>query len=258
MANVEFRERLRNGEVALGIITHLDSIDLVEITGLVGWDYVLLDREHGAIGDERLTAMIRAAHGIGLPAAVRVLDDHPKSILRVCDLGADAVMVPQIESGEQARRAVQAMRYPPNGDRGLHSGTPGARWGAIPLQHHVRIQDEGIGAWLQIETAAGVEKAEEIMASELDAVIVGPGDLSQSLGVTGGLNNPEVRAATERVFDIAREAGMRYGSVSASEEQARYLAEQGATVILIGLLDVVKSGLQGELAMQRTAFSRVS
>jgi 4-hydroxy-2-oxoheptanedioate aldolase len=255
MANVEFRKRIADGGVALGILTHLDSVDLVEISGLGGWDYVLLDREHGAIGDERLAAMIRAARGVGIPAVVRVLDDHPKSILRVCDLGADAVMVPQVESGDQAARAVRAMRYPPHGDRGLHSGTPGAKWGTLSMQEHLRTQDEGIGSWLQIESAAGVEHAEEIIATGPDAIIVGPGDLSQSLGVTGGLNNPEVRAATEKVFAIARDAGVRYGSVSGNKEQARYLADQGATIILIGLLSVIQSGLRDELAMQRETFA---
>jgi 2-keto-3-deoxy-L-rhamnonate aldolase RhmA len=254
MANLEFRKRLLEGKPLIGIITHFDSVDLVEIIGYTGYDYVLLDAEHGSLSDERLSTMIRAAHGVGLPAVVRPRDNHHKSILRVCDLGADGVMVPQIESAAEAREAVEAMRYAPLGNRGLHPGTPAARWGTIPLQQHIELQNGGICSLIQIETGAGVEHAEEIArVPGVDALIVGPSDLSQSLGLIGQPSHPDVEAATDRAFSAARQAGIRAGTVAGTGERVRNLTGRGSTIFIASVLGLLTNGLTQQASAMRAA-----
>lgn len=252
MANPAFRKRLLDGEPLVGIIVHLDSIDLIEIIGYCGYDYVLLDGEHGALSDDRLSMMIRTAHGMNLPAIVRVRDNHPKSILRVCDLGADGVMVPQIESVAEAQSAVQAMRYPPEGNRGLHPATPAGQWGTLPFDEHIRRQQTGICSWIQIETMPGVEQAAEIArVPGVDALIVGPSDLSQSMGYSGQPMHPEVEAATDRAFAAATAAGIRSGSVASTGQRVAALRDRGATVFIGSVLGILMNGLKQQAASLR-------
>lgn len=245
MANPTFRRRLLDGEPLVGIITNLDSVDLIEIIGLSGYDYVLLDAEHAAFSDGRLLSMIRAARSVNLPTVVRTRDGHPKSILRACDLGADGIMVPQIDSAADARRVVEAMRYPPDGNRGLHPATPGSLWGTYGLDEHIETQQTGICSLIQIETPQAIEHIDEIaQVTGVDALIVGPSDLSQSMGFSGQPSHPEVEAATEAVFRSARGAGIRAGSVASSPERARYLVERGANFIISGVLGIIVQGLR--------------
>lgn len=256
MANPTFRQSLVNGEPVVGIITNLDSLDLIEIIANCGYDYVLLDAEHAAFSDDRLLMMLRTAHGAGLPAIVRVRDDHPKSILRVCDLGADGVMVPQIESAEQARAVVAAMRYAPLGERGLHPSTPGANWGSHGLDEHIERQNSGICSLLQIETKAGVDNIAEIVAVPgVDAVIVGPADLSQSLGVIGQTMHPDVEAASDKVLEAALAAGVQYGTVASTAERVAELGQRGVTFITTGATGVIVKGLTEQAKALKGAFS---
>src|SRR5690606_38118553 len=136
------------------------------------YDYVLLDGEDGVLDGGNLAHLLRAAAGAGIAAVVRVPGDDPKRILQALDLGADGVMAPQIEDGEQAARVGRACRYPPVGTRGLFPGTRASAWGTRAVAEHVRQQDEGVLCLVQIETPAGVDAADEIAgASRVDGVV---------------------------------------------------------------------------------------
>lgn len=256
MANRAFRQRLRSGEPLFGLISNLDSVDLLEIAAGTGWDYVLIDTEHGAIGDERLSVMLRVLRPMPVARIVRVRDDHEKTILRACDLGADAIMVPQVETPEQAEAAVRAMRYPPLGNRGLHTGTPGSNWGTEDLAAFLQDQDEGICSLLQIETARGVRNVEAIAATRgVDCLIVGPADLSQSLGYPGQADHPAVQEAMQKVFHAARAHGIRAGTVAASPEAVRRYREWGATVFITGLIGPIRKVLGEQAAALRQSLA---
>jgi len=135
MTATSLKERLQRGEPVLGTIMPLPSPEVAEIAGLAGYDFLLLDMEHGPVTPHVLEGLVRACRAFNVPALARVPEDHPKTILRALDVGCVGVMVPQIESPQQAAAAVAATKYAPAGTRSLAGATAaavsGARWARI-------------------------------------------------------------------------------------------------------------------------------
>ena len=192
------RERLTSGEPAIGLWASIPSPLTAEAAALAGPDYVVVDQQHGAVAPDVLLGMLQAIAAGGVPSLVRVARNEPFTIGHALDLGAAGVIVPMVEDGEQAARAVAACGYAPEGVRSFGALRSG---GGEPL------------CLVMIETRAGLERAEEIAATPgLDGIYVGPSDLSLSLGLqpTIRLKHPPVLVAIERV----REACGRHGIVA--------------------------------------------
>lgn len=228
------KKLIASGGAAIGGFLGLKSTEIVEIMGYAGLDFVIIDAEHGSADTETLEHMVRAAEVSGITPLVRVTNvNDPTLILRALDLGAQGVQVPMVESGDTARRIVQAAKYYPLGRRGL-AGVRAARYGAVDMGSYVQEANAQTMVIAQIETVAGVEHAAEIAAVEgVDVVFVGPMDLSQSLGIPAQRRNPLLIEAMEKVFAACRAAGKPCGTLTASVEEGRAQSAAGLQYLCV-------------------------
>jgi len=227
------RDALRAGKAVSGCTISLDAPELVEILGLLGFDFVFLDAEHGPLSERDVMHMIMAADAVGMASLVRVPSNEPSVILRYMDVGAAGIFVPDVESREQALRAVSAIKYVPFGERGL-STTRSAWYGQkMPLGQYTKYANDKSVVICQIESKKGVENAEEILSVDmLDGILIGTTDLSNSLGVAGQRNSPAVDEAVKSVVALARAAGKPYGAVVRQGESPRDYVAGGYQIVV--------------------------
>lgn len=191
---------MREGGLALGKYVSLADPQVVEIIGIAGFDAAFIDMEHTAFDLGVVERMVQAADLAGVTSMVRVPDNDAKLILRILDMGAEGIIVPHVDGLEGAKRAVDAVRYPPIGERGGAGGTRAARFGAVPWNDHVRQSNEQIILSVMTEDEKGIADIEAIAALDgIDLVSIGPTDLSQALGVTDPAD-PRLR---DKVNDMA-------------------------------------------------------
>ena len=192
---------MSEGGLALG--THVGGIpdpQIVEIIGLAGFDAAFIDMEHTTLDLHDVQACVMAAERVGITPIVRTPGFDPAFILRLLDMGVQGIQVPHVSDPEMARAAVAAVRYPPDGDRGMAAGGRAADYGKIPLLDHMASSNREILLACMIEDMAAVECIEEIAAVDgVDLLAVGPSDLSRSLGVSGHPDHPRLVAAIDRV-----------------------------------------------------------
>lgn len=183
---------------------------IVELIGLSGFDSVFIDMEHTALDMSDVQVMILAAERVGITPVVRPPTLDPALILRLLDSGAQGIQVPHITSEADARRAVQAVRYPPLGERGLGGGSRATGYGRVPLAEHVEQSNREILLAVMIEDMEAVENIDAIAATEgVDLLSIGPTDLCRSLGVVGQVDAPPLVAAIDRVIEASRRSGAR-------------------------------------------------
>ena len=176
---------MRQGGLAL--VSHVGFADpaVVEIIALAGFDGAFIDMEHTGFDLHLVGEMIRVADLTGVTPIVRVPENNAKLILRVLDMGAQGIQVPHIEGLEGAKRAVQAVRYPPLGQRGGAGSTRAAGYGSIPWREHVQSSNEEILLTVMTEDPQGIKDIEAIAALDgVDLISLGPTDLSTALGIT--------------------------------------------------------------------------
>jgi 2-keto-3-deoxy-L-rhamnonate aldolase RhmA len=196
------RERMRSGEAVIGCFLSLGSPLTAEIMGAAGYDWALIDLEHGAGGEPEALAQMHALAGTGCPAVVRVEGCERQRTHRVLDFGAHGIMFPRVDTPEQARQAVAAMRYPGAGVRGLAFSNRACLYGT-----NLKGYMEGCASLLtivQIESPQAVENADAIAATEgVDVLFIGPSDLSHSMGIFGQFERPEFVQAITRTAEAA-------------------------------------------------------
>src|SRR5246127_528714 len=203
---------LSGGGLALG--THVGGLadpQIVELIGLAGFDAAFIDMEHTTFDLHDVQLAVMAAERVGITPIVRTPGFDPAFILRLLDMGVQGIQVPHVSSVETARAAVKAVRYPPQGDRGMAAGSRAAEYGKIPLVEHMAQSNREILLACMIEDMAAVERIDEIAAvNGVDLLAVGPSDLSRSLGVSGQPDHPRLVAAIERVREAVKKgAGAR-------------------------------------------------
>lgn len=214
---MELKSRLRAGEQLRGGIVRMPAEMLVELSGIAGLDYVLVDCEHGPDDLVPLQQHIALAQAHDLPVLVRVGRADPNQVLRVLDLGAEGIVAPHVESAQEAAEVVRAAHYPPLGDRGFATYSRAGRFGAVSAADHGRNAADVLVVAM-VETSAGVDSAADVVAVDgVDAVWVGPADLAVSLGVPPG--DAVVQRATGEVHWQARAAGVPVMSIVSSGEQ---------------------------------------
>lgn len=189
------------GGLALG--THVGGIadpQIVEIIGLAGFDAAFIDMEHTTFDLHDVQACVIAAELVGITPIVRTPGFDPALILRLLDMGVQGIQVPHVSDPQTAREAVAAVRYPPEGERGMAAGSRAADFGRVPIIEHMARSNREILLACMIEDTAAVERIEEIAAVPgVDLLAVGPSDLSRSLGVSGQPDHPRLVAAIDRI-----------------------------------------------------------
>ncbi|HLM82975.1 MAG TPA: aldolase/citrate lyase family protein [Terriglobales bacterium] len=227
------RERVLNGELMGGTFLNLGSSLTAEIAGLAGLDWLLIDIEHGAGGRHELLSQLHAVESTPAAPIVRIAWNDPVRFKRILDLGPSGIMVPYVQSAEEARRAVAAMRYPPAGVRGVASMHRACGFGSH-LDEYLRSANSQLLTVVQIETEAAVDHADEIAAVDgVDVLFVGPMDLSVSLGRARQWDHPVFSAALNKVVTACRNAGKVAGTLVLGEEQIQRSVADGFSFLAL-------------------------
>ena len=201
------KQVMDSGQLALGAYVALSDPQIVEIIGISGFDAVFIDMEHTAFDLSLVQQMIVAADLVGITPIVRVSDSDPGFILRVLDMGAQGIVIPHVDGLEGAKKAVEAVRYPPDGLRGGAGTTRAARFGSVGWADHVRTSNQEILLSVMTEDIKAISEVSEIAALDgVDLVALGPTDLSQTLGVTDP-SDPKLRSEVERIAAEVKKAG---------------------------------------------------
>ena len=195
---------LDNGAPAFGTWVQTRSPEACEAAAATGYDFVMIDMQHGSFGLDATADMVRSTLARGASPVVRVPAMDPVVIGQVLDAGAHGVLVPDLRSGEEARAAVAAARYAPAGTRGACPTVVATAHGAIGWEQYRSWAATDIVVWGLVETVAAVEDVEAIAASGLHALVMGPFDLSMAMGLDGDVHHPDVVSAMQRVLDACR------------------------------------------------------
>lgn len=230
-----FRDRTLAGETMFGLFLDLAAPASAELCAAAGYDWLLVDLEHGAGTEADLLGLLHAIEAGGSAAPlVRPQSGERIRIGRALDMGARGIMVPRLDSADQAREAVTFLRYPPDGIRGVATRVRGAGLGAVAHADVKRLNERVVGI-IQIESVGGLGDADEIAAIDgVDVLFVGPADLTHSLGIPGRFDHADYLGAMERVVAACRAHGKAAGILVYDTAVVPGLLEIGFTFVGIG------------------------
>ncbi|WP_454917852.1 HpcH/HpaI aldolase family protein [Xanthobacter sediminis] len=229
-----FKRALHAGRQQIGLWCSIPSALTAEAVAASGFEWLLIDGEHAPHDVPGILALLQATAGGSAHPVVRVPWNDPVMIKRVLDLGADTILVPMVQTAEEARAAVAATRYPPAGIRGFAGGVRATGFGRIT--DYFDRQDEEMCVLVQVETVEALEQVEEIAAVEgVDGVFIGPGDLSASMGLLNQSRHPKVVEAIEDGMRRILAAGNRPGILANDPVLARRYMAAGALFTAVGI-----------------------
>jgi 4-hydroxy-2-oxoheptanedioate aldolase len=207
------KEKLRDGKPVFGAMITFHAPPIVEMLGYMGFDWVLIDNEHGSITVDTSEEMIRAAELTGVAPIVRPVANRPDVIAPFLDRGAWGVQVPHVNTRAEAEAAVRACKYSPDGDRGIFSGGRPAEYGmGGTTKEYADKANANTLVCLMLEEVEAIDNIDEIVTVKgVDVLFIGSGDLSQSMGYTGQQSHPEVQALMEKGVKRIRDAGIVAG-----------------------------------------------
>jgi 4-hydroxy-2-oxoheptanedioate aldolase len=227
------KQKLNAGEQVIGCFMPPPSPILVELCGAAGFDFVLIDNEHGPINADSAYPMILAAESWNLTAIARVGLQDKQEVLKFLDLGIQGIMAPQINTAEQAVYSVAATRFAPRGTRGLAGGRAFGFGVSMPASEVAKHLNEEMLAILQFEHIDAVEDLEAIVNTpDLDMLFVGPNDLAQSMGFPGEPGHPDVTVIADKAVEAAKRVGVRTGTVAFSPEAAQQAFARGFDMVV--------------------------
>jgi len=228
------RQRVLAGEATVGLFATLGSLTAAEMIGRGGFDWAVLDLEHGMGTEAELHAQLLAVQATPTAAVVRVASAERLRVGRALDLGADGLMIPRLETVAEVAETVSYMRYPPAGIRGVATSTRGAGYGA---RSHPQVRDVNarvLGVF-QVESMAAVEAAAHLAALDgVDVLFVGPADLSHSMGIPGQFDDPRFLAALDRVIGACRTHGKSAGILLRDAAAVPEALERGFRFLGVG------------------------
>lgn len=232
----KLKKDLYDGKTCFGTFMSLNSTDVVESGGLAGFDFVIIDTEHGYMSPETTMDLVRAAEVSGTTPITRVTENGETIILRCLDVGAHGVQVPQINDKESAELAVKRVKYYPEGTRGV-AMTRSCNYGLTPIFDYFKQENEETLVVVHIENIVGLQNIEEIAATPgVDVLFLGPFDMSQSMGIPGQVDHPRIDEAAEIVLAACKKYGKIPGVYAEFPEVAKKRADQGFQYIPIGMV----------------------
>lgn len=253
-ASTTFRSRILEGRPLVGTFLNLGSALTAEICARAGFDWVLIDLEHGSGSQADLLGQLQAIAATGCAPLVRVELTARASVSRALDPGAAGIMFPRIDSAAGAREAVGFLHFPPDGVRGVAVQNRAGGFGTIPLSELATLDDDLVGI-IQVETLGALRELDDIAATDgVDVLFVGPGDLSYALGIPGRLDDPRYTAAVEAVAAAATRHGRSAGVLVPDVAEAERHLALGYRFIGIGSdSGLVMSGARAAVARFRSA-----
>lgn len=228
-----FKHAIAEGKLQIGLWSSLCSNIVADILGDCGFDWIVLDSEHSPNEIPGLMSQLQALRGGTATPVVRPAWNDPVLAKRCLDIGAQTLLFPYVQTAEEAKRAVAACRYPPQGIRGVAVATRAGRYGRTP--GYLTKANSEICVLVQVETAAALKELEAIATVDgVDGVFIGPSDLAASLGHTGNPQHPEAQKAMQDAVRRLKASGKPAGILTGNEEEARRYIEWGYTFVAVG------------------------
>ena len=230
---ITLKKRLKAGEVVFGPWCVIPSSSVMNIIASAGFDFVIIDLEHGPTSFEMAEEMCRAAQSEQASPIIRLGQISEKHILRSLDIGAEGLLVAHVETPEDARNVVDLSKYYPIGKRGFSPYTRAGKYSGGDITEHALRQNEKTLVGVILEGKKGIENIDAVLETEhLDLVYIGAYDLSQALGMPGKVGHPEIRKNMERCIRKIRDAGIAAGGyVAKSEEDMAWMVDIGMQFI---------------------------
>lgn len=235
MLENSFKTALQEKRPQIGLWMSLADSYAAEVCAGTGFDWLLIDGEHSPNDTRSILQQLQALAAYPVHPIVRPPVGHTHLIKQMLDLGAQTLLIPMVETAEQARELVAAVQYPPKGVRGVGSAFARAsRFSAIP--DYTAKADEGVCLLVQVETLKGLENLDAIAATEgVDGVFIGPADLSASLGHLGNADHPDVRETIFNAFSRIQDAGKAPGILATHQDSAWQSLREGALFVAVGV-----------------------
>jgi len=216
------KKALQDGKVVFGPFLKFTDPAVVEIMGFAGFDFVIIDAEHGPISMQNAQNMIRAAEIVNITPVIRVGNNDEALILRALDIGAQGIEIPQINSSSDAVRAVKSVKYSPQGERGVCRYVRAANYSSLDKFKYFKSANEETMIIAHIEGVKGINNLNEILSvSGIDVIFIGPYDLSQSLGIPGQVNNSLVVEKMKEVVLKCKQNKVAVGTFADDVETAK-------------------------------------
>lgn len=244
--NPSLQERIKRGDTLLNQFIMIPSASIVEIIGEAGFDYVIIDGEHGPFSRFEMEMMIRAADAVGIHSVVRVPQREPNIIGAVLDWGASGVQVPHVSTPEEARIVVEGARFSPIGERGLCPPIRGSHYFKEPPSEWCPRCNREQAVILQIEGKEGIENLEAILdVPGIDAIFLGPYDLSQSLATPGDIKNPKVIGTMEHAVQLGKKRDIAVATFCHGADDAKFWHDKGIRLISIStdIITIMRASL---------------
>jgi 4-hydroxy-2-oxoheptanedioate aldolase len=236
MRKNQLKEKLSNGETVIGPFVNCSDGSFIEILGLTGFDFAIVDMEHGPLSVETAQDLCRSAHSVGLSPIVRVRKNDAPQIQRALDIGSAGVQVPQIETRADAEATVRGAKYQPHGMRGLSFFTRAGEYTIHGIEGVTDELNEEQIVVIHVEGRRGLENLEEIISvPHIDVVFLGPYDLSQSYGIPGQVEDPRVVKGMEEATGKIRDAGKAAGTFAGDIATAKRWADVGVQYVSVGV-----------------------
>lgn len=230
---MNFTKRLRNNELLLGTMLTIPAPEVAEMIAKCGFDWLFMDGEHSPLSILDWQRMLQAVAGRSA-GVIRVAAKTEKEIKKVLDIGADGIIAPQVNTADEARRIVEWCRYPPQGVRGV--GLARAQGYGLDFASYVESANERVAVIIQAEHIEAVDNIEEIANVEgIDAVFIGPYDLSASMNKMGEIDHPEVVAAIDKVTRACQQNNIALGYFGVTAESVQPYIDQGYRLICAGV-----------------------
>jgi len=254
MRENKLKKRIAAGKAGYGVISPLTDPTICEYAGLNGYDYYMIDGEHGAISISDVTNMVRACELYGCTPLARIRSVDAKLILQYMDAGVMGVMMPSIDNADDVQQLVDAIKYPPIGKRGLGPvRAADYMQGRMTQAEYVTFANQETLVLPQIESIECVNNLEEICKIEgVDGFIIGPRDLAMSMGYYDGPGHDEVSKTLDHIFKTVLDSGKFYGTVAGTAEQAQGLIDKGASMILNSVQGLLKGSSKTFLANRQS------
>ena len=238
------KRKLKAGQPAYGVLSTSDDPQLAELFGLAGFDFYMLDAEHGLMDAAQVVNAIRACERVNMTPLIRIGSKDPKLVLQYMDAGMMGVMMPGLESAEEIRMLVDAVKYSPVGKRGMGFARAAA-YGALGQEaiDYINFTNEETMVIPQFEDATLIDRFENMLSQPgVDVVVIGPRDLSLNMGFPDGPDHPEVQEMIDRVIALCKRAGIAAGITAGTRADAAHQVARGARMIITPAQAVILSG----------------
>lgn len=228
------KKRLQQGETLNGCWLNLGSPLTAEMVGMAGFDWVLIDLEHGAGSEKDALYQLQALEHTPAGVIVRVESAEPQRIHRILDMGAEGIMCPRISSPAEAQKVVSGLHYPPHGSRGVAKMVRASGFAQHFNQYYETARDTILGV-VQIETVEILDHLDEVAAMDgVDVLFIGPADLSMALGIFGQFDHPRFREALRETVNAAQKAGKATGILFFNPDDYPVYHDLGIRLIACG------------------------